>query len=184
MPDYPIDPHKLLDAARALAPPDKGRGRPPYTHHRRAISTAYYAVFHAITDRVATAVFPHADEAFRRRSRRWINHGDIRTVSSWVEKIDNAKGAGLPPHIRTLLAPDPSNPHIDQDVVTISSSFLELNERREEADYDHDVSFPRGDTLGYLELAEDTVSRVQSVTSDASHRFFGLIAMQAKISSR
>lgn len=70
MPSYPIEPDKLLDAADRLAPPEPGPGRPPYTAHRRAVSTAYYAVFHAIGARVAETVFPEADETFRRRVRR------------------------------------------------------------------------------------------------------------------
>lgn len=81
MPAYPIEPDKLLDAAERLAPDQPGRGRAPYTAHRRAVSTAYYAVFHAISERVAETVFPAADAAFKRRIRRWIGHGDIRTVA-------------------------------------------------------------------------------------------------------
>ena len=71
MTDYPIEPGKLLETAGRLAPPDQGRGRPAYTDHRRAVSTAYYAVFHAITDRVVKAPFTDADVAFLRKVRRW-----------------------------------------------------------------------------------------------------------------
>jgi len=45
------------------------------------VSSAYFAVLHAIGGRVAETVFPSADDAFRRRVRRWIGHGDIRNVA-------------------------------------------------------------------------------------------------------
>jgi hypothetical protein len=48
-----------------------------------AVSTAYYAVFHAITERVPQPAFPDADAALRQRVRRWMAHADISTVCRW-----------------------------------------------------------------------------------------------------
>lgn len=115
MPSYPIEPDKLLDAANLLAPPVKGRGRPPYTAHRRAVSTAYYAVFHAVSGRVAETVFPSADEAFRRRVRRWIGHGDIRSIADYVSRLQATTGGQAPTHIVALLTPPGGPLHIDGD---------------------------------------------------------------------
>lgn len=103
MPDYPIEPDKLLDAADRLAPAEPGPGRPSYTAHRRAVSTAYYAVFHAIGGRVVDTVFVEADVAFRRRARRWIGHGDIRSVARWISELQGTSRGSPPPHIRALL---------------------------------------------------------------------------------
>jgi hypothetical protein len=184
MTDYPIEPDKLLEAAERLAPPEPGRGRPPYTAHRRAVSTAYYAVFHAITDRVVKAPFTGADTSFLRKVRRWIGHNDIRTVATWVGQLEGTSQGSPPPHIRALLAPVGGESHVDQDTLTIAEGFLELNEKREQADYDHDAVFTRPDTLDHLARAGEIVAVVEQTQSDAAKRFFGLIAMQAKVQAR
>ncbi len=67
MPSYPIDPDKLLEQAAQLAGEDAGRGRPSYTNHRRAVSSAYYAAFHQVSDQVLNAaLFRHARGCSRR----------------------------------------------------------------------------------------------------------------------
>lgn len=184
MPTYPIEPDKLLDAAERLAPARPGRGRPPYTAHRRAVSTAYYAVFHAITDRVATTVFPEADRDFQRRMRRWIGHADIRNVARWVSQLQGTSTGTPPPHIKALLDPQGGPTHIDADTAAIADGFLELNDKREQADYDHEAVFTRPDTRGHIALARRIVELVERADSDAVKRFYGLIAMQAKIQAR
>ena len=184
MPTYPIEPDKLLDAADRLAPAQIGPGRPPYTAHRRAVSTAYYAVFHAIGGRVVETAFASADAAFRQRVRRWIGHGDIRAVSRWVSQLQGTAGGSPPPHIRALLTPPGGSVHIDADTATIADGFLELNDKREQADYDHEAVFTRADTLGHLALARQVVDVVEQANSDEGQRFFGLVAMQAQIRGR
>lgn len=184
MPSYPIEPDKLLDAADRLAPANPGRGRPPYTAHRRAVSTAYYAVFHAISARVAETVFPQADATFRQRTRRWIGHGDIRTVARWVGQIDGTLPGAAPAHIRTLLMPARGPPSLDGDTVAIADGFLELNDKRELADYDHEAVFSRPDTRGHIALARQVVTTVEQAESDEVAHFFGLIALQSRIQAR
>jgi hypothetical protein len=181
MPDYPIDPQRLLETAKRLTP--SRRGRPAYTDHRRAVSTAYYAVFHALTDRAAKAVFTEADEEFLRKIQRWVGHGDVRAVATWVSQLEGTRGGSPPAQIVSLLQPSGSN-HVDADTVAIADGFLELNEKREQADYDHDAVFTRADTLTQIALARAVVGVVQGTQTDAAKRFFGLIAMQAKIKSR
>jgi hypothetical protein len=185
LPAYPIEPAKLLDAAELLAPAQPGRGRPPYTAHRRAVSTAYYAVFHAIGDRVATTVFATADSRFRQGVRRWIGHGDIKIVARWVSQIQGTTAGTPPSHIVSLLAPTAGrSPIVDAQTSAIADAFLELNEKREQADYDHAAIFTRPDTRGHIALARQVVAVIEEANSNEALRFFGLIAMQARIQPR
>jgi hypothetical protein len=184
VPTYPIEPDKLLDAADRLAPAEAGPGRPPYTAHRRAVSTAYYALFHAIGGRVAETVFATAGTAFRQRVRRWIGHGDIKAVARWVSQLQGTIGGRPPPHIQTLLVPSRGTVQFDADTVAIADAFLELNDKREQADYDHEAVFARPDTRGHIALARRAVAVVDRAQSDEAMRFFGLIAMQAQIRPR
>ena len=148
------------------------------------MSTAYYAVFHALTDRVAATVFSESDRGFRQKVQRWIGHGNIRTVALWVSQLEGDSTGSPPPHIAVLLAPTAGAAHIDRDTLTIADGFLELNEKREQADYDHEVIFTRSDTLGHIALAREVVTTIERTDSDAAERFFGLIAMQSKIQTR
>jgi hypothetical protein len=184
VPAYPIEADKLLDAADRLAPADAGRGRPSYAAHRRAVSTAYYAAFHAITARVAALVFPNADTAFQQRVRRWVNHADIRTVCEWVSTLGGTGSYGIPKHIVPLLNPPGGAANIDPDTVAIADGFLELHEKREQADYDHEAVFTRTDTLGQIALARQVAARAEESTSDEVLSFFGLIAMRAQARNR
>jgi len=164
---YPIEADKLLAAAGVLVPASPGRGRPSYTAHRRGVSTAYYAVFHAISGRVVRQVFPTADPIFRDGARRWISHADVRIVATWIGKLVGTLPGGPPPHIAALLAPT-GVPLVDADTSAIADGFLELHEKREQADHDHQAVFTRPDTLGLIELARQIVATVEAVETDES----------------
>lgn len=147
------------------------------------MSTTYYAVFHAIGDRVVRQVFPTADAIFRDRVRRWISHTDVKTVATWIGKLAGTQPGAPPTHIAALLAPTGA-PSFNADTLLIADGFLELHEKREQADYDHQAVFTRADTLGLLELARQVVATIEVIESNESRLLFGLIAMQAKVQPR
>jgi hypothetical protein len=45
----PIDPAKLIEAAEEFGKQKGGKGRPRPVLLRRAVSTAYYALYHGLT---------------------------------------------------------------------------------------------------------------------------------------
>lgn len=65
-----------------------------------------------------------------------------------------------------------------------TGGFLELNDRREEADYDHDAVFTRPDTRDLILLANEVVAAIKRTQSTQSQQFFGLIAMKANVRQR
>jgi hypothetical protein len=180
VPTYPIEPDKLLAAADQLAPPAARPGRPAYTAHRRATSTAYYALFHAITNRVVDGVFAAAPDEFKQHVRRWIAHRDIAEVCRWVLAGSGTSGYSLPKSIRTLLAPTLGPTQTNSNIIAIADAFLELYEKRQEADYDHEAVFTRADVRGHIALARQAVALVEQVNSGAAETFFGLVALKAK----
>ena len=179
---HPIDPAQLLAAAELLAPAQPREGASAFTERRRAVSTAYYAAFHAISGRVALTVFPNTEEIFRQRVCRWIAHTDIRTVARWVIGQATGNGKGVPSHIRELLT-DIEGP-VDADTVTIAKGFLKLHEQREQADYNHEEDFDHAGTQRYIARARQVVELAQKSNSDQAQQFFGLIAMQAQVRGR
>ncbi|MDQ3573883.1 MAG: hypothetical protein M3378_04845 [Actinomycetota bacterium] len=89
-----------------------------------------------------------------------------------------------PAHIRSLLAPPGGASNIDADTVSIADGFLELHEKRMEADYDHEAVLTRSDTRAMIALARQVVSLVGAADSNQAKAFFGLVAMQAQVRSR
>ncbi len=142
----PIDPQQLITLARELV--DKPVGVRTEADLRRAVSTAYYAVFHLlINDAMALFV---TDPVFRTRVGRAFQHGIMKSVSSqYSPQRPNNAGQFLTP-TGQILAPD---------VRRVAGAFVALNEAREEADYDGGV------TLQHIE-AESNVQRGETAFQD------------------
>lgn len=62
--------------------------------------------------------------------------------------------------------------------------ILPPNDRREEADYNHDAVFTRPDTRDLILLANEVVAAIKRTQSTQSQQFFGLIAMKANVRQR
>jgi|SRR5215475_8071058 len=91
----PITSAELLDIAELLVAQDSP-ARPRPGHVRRAISSAYYALFHElVTEAVGRAVGTDpATQAERDVVSRWYNHGDLHTVAEWV--VARSEGRKIP----------------------------------------------------------------------------------------
>jgi len=148
------------------------------------VSTAYYAVFHALNARAVQQAFPTTDKEFRQRVQRWLAHADAARVCGWITTIMGTGTYPTPGHIRNLVDPTGGAPQIDQKTLDIADGFLELYEKRQEADYDHESVFTRAGTRALITLAVDVVSLIESAASDESKVFFGLVAMQAQARGR
>lgn len=79
-----IRPDELLQLAATLAGRGKqGAGRPRTVEQRRAVSTAYYALFHELSSHCVERAFGQdpAHTAQRRLVGRWIAHSAVRTLA-------------------------------------------------------------------------------------------------------
>jgi uncharacterized protein (UPF0332 family) len=125
-------PEDLLQQAYDLA--DKEQTNPKQASLRRAVSTAYYAVFHLLIDEV---VSKWAVERQRSVLARTFEHSKMRAVCDDVVK-DVKSGRSLPPELNTL-----------------ASSFIQLQQYRHTADYDNSRQWSRADVTYVLTLATD-----------------------------
>lgn len=108
--------------------------RPKQASLRRAVSTAYYALFHLLTSSsVAFLVSGSAPgrEDLRRALRRSYAHATMKAVS-------NAFASGAPPAIW-----QPASGAISRELRQVAEAFVELQEARHEADYDHGRAWTR-----------------------------------------
>ncbi len=119
------DPADLLDVARLLAaaPPDASDAR-----LRRAISTAYYAVFHKILRLAAERFVGEAQRhtAAYRLPYRGFDHGRVYEVCQAVDK----------PMMNKIFREALGRTAVSEELRGFAFAFRELRDARQFADYD------------------------------------------------
>lgn len=127
----------MIVTAKRLA--KAGPRRPRQADLKRAISTAYYALFHAIAGDAADLLVGRSsehrsDEAWR-QTYRALQHGFAKNACERVRTMD------FPPEIRGC-----------------ADAFVTLQEARHLADYDPVHRVARPDALAAISLAERAIA--------------------------
>jgi uncharacterized protein (UPF0332 family) len=133
-------------------------------HLRRAVSSAYYALFHGLiaeATRREVGVDP-TREHDRHVLSRWYGHGEMRTVSNWV--IRRADRRPVPEGVDDLLD------HPPPDLVRVAMSFVELQQARHDADYDHRADPDADDAMDAIRSAQAALERLGGL---AGERVYG-----------
>jgi uncharacterized protein (UPF0332 family) len=165
----PIRPRWLLRLANDLAPEQVGVGQPRNTNLRRAISTAYYGLFHAITLATAENALPGAGEGERNAFTRHAAHTGIREVCGWIN------GAAPPQAVEETVKRLRQNARISD----VTATFVALHQAREDADYNHDAEITRTTTRSLIERAEKAVAVVETdAAADDFRSFLGLLSLK------
>jgi hypothetical protein len=148
-------------------------------HLRRAVSSAYYALFHGlIADATRRTVGDHSDrEDDRYAIGRWYNHSEMRLVSRWV--ICRARGESIPDGVADLLD------HPPPELVDLARAFVQLQESRNDADYDHRAELDRADAIEAINTARDALARLGQLTGARAYDNFLLLLLDGpKLASR
>ena len=137
----------LLKTARQLLRSAGERGRPRQANLRRAVSTAYYATFHALCHMCAD-VFTGTRQETRKAWRqvyRALEHNHAGRM---------CRHQGIT--------------QFPIELIRFCSAFKHLQEKREEADYDPFARFLRKDVEQLISLAESAIRQLRSV--ELKHR--------------
>jgi hypothetical protein len=168
----PIRPRWLLRLAKQLVPEQVGQGQPRNTDLRRAISTAYYALFHAITRAAAEHALPGAPEAEKNTFTRHVNHAAIRQVCGWIN------GKEPPQAVEATVARLRGNARIS----AVAATFVALHQAREDADYNHEADITRPTTLGLIRRSETAVGVVEAdFATDDFRSLLGLLSLKMSL---
>jgi len=143
----------LVSQARMLAGYE--RRRPRQATVRRAISTAYYGLFHFLIEE-STALICGAgqeDQHLRQLASRAFVHVKMRSVCREFVKPN-------PQDVHDLLQPFWSRLGIanNHQVRLVAQTFIDLQDDRHTADYDPSVSFSRQDALNAALRADTAVN--------------------------
>ena len=142
-------PEHLLQMATDLA--ESGPRRPRQSYLCRAVSTAYYALFHCLArtcaDRLAGRAGTVGNRPIWRRVYRALEHRQAKTrcenVPSWFP----------------------------EEVRLFAQTFAELQNRRHFADYDPDHSVRKSDVIGDINNARRAIDRFLATPANVRRDF-------------
>lgn len=153
----------LLVQARHLALVDAGK--PKQANLRRAVSAAYYSLFHLLLDDGSAAIGSKLSQAARSKIRRAYAHAEMKAVCSQYAR---AKGPStLHPQIAPLLVFP-----INTKLKNVADIFLHLQEARHLADYDISCRFNRVQVLALIDATMAAFEDWKATKSTANARIF------------
>jgi len=115
----------LVEQAECLLEQEKA-GRPRQASLRRAVSAAYYSVFHETIDQAVRSILLGEQTSSKLRSRleRTITHGAVKQAATWITTKNT------PLVFKDILSSSPPG----QDLKTLCSSLIVLQNQRHRAD--------------------------------------------------
>jgi hypothetical protein len=167
----PIDPAKLLEAATQFAEHQTAQGRPRPIWLRRAVSTAYYALYHELCRQAAAHLLPSAPPADQLRLTRSFTHQALRDTCEWIA------GRGRAPRHAAALVTTLSITAIQG----VATAFLDLQEARHDADYDHLAPFDKATVLQHVRVAERAIATLAGASAQDRQTFFALLALKTQL---
>lgn len=153
---------QYLRQARRLASLDPRR--PQQGNLRRAVSTAYYALFHFLVDQSSRFLVGSTNhrEALRRVAARAFQHGEM------ADAAKSFRSGTLPPPVTRIAG-----------VVSVSSQlrdvtrvFVLAQEQRPLADCDLAETFLRSDVTALIGRIEKVIENWDGIRSDPATRLF------------
>lgn len=155
-------PDDLLKQAQQLA--TREPKHPKQASLRRAISAAYYALFHLLIESGATLVasgFGQGEPELRNRLRRGFQHGDMKQVA---HSFRSNKLAAW----QDVFGPQPPS----NDLKTVADSFVNLLQSRHEADYNVSKAVVPSDVTTALRWANSAFQAWGRISASREARCF------------
>jgi hypothetical protein len=153
----------LFLQARDLATRDPGK--PRQVNLRRAVSSAYYALFHALVDDACRLMLGgrHSEAPFRHVLGRALAHGTMKQACTAFAggTLKAAVAKGLPAGFSIAI-----------EIRFLARVFTEIQEQRHLADYDRTERFRRSDVLALIDQAETALNTFLDLESSIEKKFF------------
>ena len=139
--------HDLITTARGLSGLD--RRRPTQANLRRAVSTAYYAVFHSLARAAADLLIGRQRTVAWHLAYRALEHGSARNAC-----LNKQAMQGFPHEIREF-----------------AETFVDLQKTRHQADYSYEAKYDRQDTLMAINRAENAIGQLEGANIEHRREF-------------
>jgi uncharacterized protein (UPF0332 family) len=160
-----LNPDHLIEQANRLIHREGG-GAPRQADLRRAVSSAYYSLFHEIlikaTDdflggRLRTT--PRYEATYRK-----VSHSRIRKVCDEIAKSNFPRNKLI----------------FGKQLTTVAGTFINLQEKRHSADYAPLFKITLSDAKAAVASASEAVALFRSVANDRRRIFSALVLFQIK----
>jgi len=151
--------HDLLEQALHLA--TREARKPKQASLRRAVSSAYYALFHLLVAEAAQRLAPAQPPLLRRQVARAFAHGQMRQVCESIRRRQP------PAPLDALLALP-----IEPDLAIVAQTFPVLQQARHDADYNLAAVLSRVDVRQNIKQAELAFSSWKTVRSGPNATVF------------
>jgi hypothetical protein len=154
-------PQDLLAQAEHLARRD--RRKPKQANLRRAVSSAYYALFHLLVqDSSGMMISGNAQRELRNLVRRAYDHGDMRAAAQRF-----ATPSSFPPHLRSVVKGS-----IPPELSRVAQTFADLQEERHRADYSMTTRLTRQQTVVQVRRVHRAFQEWKSIRATSEARVF------------
>ena len=156
----------LIALAEQLATMD--RGKPKQAHLRRAVSTAYYALFHLLVEESCRVQMGSASS--QKAYRHSLGRAFVHTVMK--DACRSYAGGTLPSTIAKGLPQSSKMYAVPKPIQLIASRFVDLQESRHAADYDLRERFKRSDVLKLIDETRADVDAFRKTGESDDRKFF------------
>ena len=141
-----MNPHDLIEVARTLAE----SGDAPQARLRRAVSTAYYAMFHCLAASAADLFIGTVRSPAWHRTYRALEHGRARSACRQAKTM----------------------PEFPVEVRDFAEAFVVLQIERQEADYALDTpTYQKSDVRDHIASASLAIVQFEQAAVDAKRGF-------------
>jgi uncharacterized protein (UPF0332 family) len=128
---------------------------------RRAVSAAYYALFHQLNGDAVSVLAPHVPLKTNHRIQRWFDHSEMKRICSRFipNKLD---------HPLLELIGDSASP----DLQFVARSFIQLQDVRHKADYDLGFALSDKEVWQFIEQAYEAKKAWARLKNSAEANIF------------
>lgn len=148
--------HDLLEQAHYLV--ELHSKEPKQAHLRRAVSAAYYALFHLLIDEALRVMTPASPPQLAEVMRRAFNHADMKNACQGFSSGNPQK------EIKKIMSGykgDDLPLSLSADLKLVARTFVNMQRKRHLADYDNLTTFTK---IEVEELLDDTLSAFSAWT--------------------
>ncbi|MYC33161.1 MAG: hypothetical protein F4X64_08300 [Chloroflexi bacterium] len=150
-----MSPANLIATARTLVGSSSQETDPEQsqTHLKRAVSTAYYAMFHAVCANAAALL---TDEI-----------SDPAASAAWLQAYRGPEHT----HVRNQCRNAGLMASFPPDIRNFAQNFVQIQSYRNQADYNPRSDFSRSDVLEIIEDAERAINELSSASASTRRAF-------------
>jgi hypothetical protein len=169
-----LRPDRLLDHARQLARRGTDTASPRTVHARRAVSAAYYALFHRVTINLARRTSTGLPESVGWALCRTFSLAMLKEATDLMTRRPDELRRSTRPTLTTELVDRALGDH---SMAIFARGFGPLQQARHDADYDHTTVIDRTAAERWVQSAEALVGIVEGVYEEPAWQAFTTLVL-------